>query len=102
MPLDHLHDNHERASPPRSATVLHSQIDPICATHRPSPASHAATQNGGTRAFSLISLVAQRDAGTGRWTLRAAASSCALAAWAAAADSAAAVPGMAACRVPAR
>ena len=56
----------------------------------------------GTRAFSLTSLVAQRDAGIGRWTLRAAASYCALAAWAAAAGSAVAFPGMAACRVPAR
>ena len=52
-------------------------------------------------AFFLTSLVAQRDAGIGRWTLRAAASSCVLVAWAAAAGSAAAFPGMAAFRVPA-
>jgi hypothetical protein len=55
----------------------------------------------GPRAFSLTSLVAQRDAGTGRQRLRAAASSGALAAWTAAAGSAAAYPGMAACRRPA-
>ena len=54
------------------------------------------------RAFSLACFVAQRDAGTGRRTLRAAASSCALAAWAAAAGSAAAYPGMAAWRGLAR
>jgi hypothetical protein len=65
------------------------------------PVARAWRHNGGYPCVSLTSLVAQRDAGIGRWTLRAAASSCALAAWAAAAGSAVAVPGMAACRVPA-
>ena len=53
-------------------------------------------------AFSLTSLVAQRDAGDRGWTLRAAVSSCALVVWAAAAGSAMAFPGMAAYRVPDR
>ncbi len=48
MPLDHLHNNHERASPPRPATVLQPQIDPICVTHRASPASPVAIQIGGS------------------------------------------------------
>jgi hypothetical protein len=61
-----------------------------------------ACRSAGPRAFSPTSLVAQRDAGTGRRTLRAFASSCALTAWAGAADSAAAYPGMAACRGPTR
>ena len=42
-------------------------------------------QIGGYSCVLLTSPVAQRDAGIGRWTLRAAASSCALAAWAVAA-----------------
>jgi hypothetical protein len=54
------------------------------------------------RAFSLTSLIAQRDAGTGRWTLRAASSSFVLAAWTATAGFTAENPGMAACRGPAR
>jgi hypothetical protein len=65
-------------------------------------ATRLPTISAAVRALSLTSLVAQRDAGTGRRTLRAAASSGALAAWTAAADSAAAYPGMAACRGPAR
>jgi hypothetical protein len=40
-------------------------------------ASEKPSISAGPRAFSLSSLVAQRDAGIGRWTLRAAASSCA-------------------------
>jgi hypothetical protein len=63
-------------------------------------ATRLPTNKAGPRAFSPTSLVAQRDAGTGRRTLRAFASSCALTAWAGAADSAAAYPGMAACRCP--
>jgi hypothetical protein len=46
----------------------------------------------GQRAFSRTSSVAQRDAGIGGWTLRAATSSCAPAAWAVASGSAVAFP----------
>jgi hypothetical protein len=74
----------------------------LCVINDATGTDAKACRPAGPRAFSPTSLVAQRDAGTGRRTLRAFASSCALTAWAGAADSAAAYPGMAACRGPTR
>src|SRR5690349_5498210 len=64
--------------------ILACQMDPICAPERMS------AKTAGPLASLLTPLVTQRDTGKGRWTLRAAGSARARAAWAAAADSAAA------------
>jgi hypothetical protein len=97
-----------RTPPPEAPTAGFQQArgcpqnTELCVINDATGTDAKACRSAGPRAFSPTSLVAQRDAGTGRRTLRAFASSCALTAWAGAADSAAAYPGMAACRGPTR
>ena len=68
---------------------------------QPSPSPGPGAITAAVRAFSLTSLVAQRDAEIEDGRSGAAVSSCALVVWATAAGSAMAFPGMAAFRVPA-
>ena len=68
----------------------HAQNVNICTPALMATKYPAVEHKAGPRAFSRPSPIAQRDAGTERRTLRAAASSCALTLWIAAASSTAA------------